>query len=213
MSSNFFNLMLPAIITSASIGTIISTFLQHYLKKSYSISNIDINRFNLYKSIFFSGVKDVFDRKIDSKIAGSYFKKLYLDIIYDEDKAILLTKEARGLLYDFIHEDIKKDKIRKLSKLQDRIQIDFKRLSKKLGYENVSKTEKIKYFIAYVMIYIDACALLVLINIIWVYVIENMNKLNSDILAILFFLFFITIVVLAFLVSYCRYYSYINKYE
>lgn len=213
MKSDLFNILIPAIITSASIGTIISTVLQYYFKKNNTISDIDLARFNLYKNIYFSGVKNSFDKKIDKEIAHPFFKELYFFIKNNDELSLLLTKEAKGLLHDLMHENIKSNKDNILLKLQDRIQIDFKRLSNKLGYENISYIEKIKYFFAYITIYIDSCVLFVLINIVWIYIVENLNKLDFNFLAILFSLLFFAVLLLVLLISYCKYYSYINKYD
>lgn len=141
-----------SICSVLSLGSILLVSIQEYFKRKYIISEIDNEKFDIYKELYFKAVKNPLGQYLSHSNSKEYLKDYCIQLLSDDKKSLLLSRETIKLLEKFHINDNKSN----LSKLQDRIEKDFRLLNKKFGYNPSNFIDKIKWgFCFFTSIFLD----------------------------------------------------------
>lgn len=138
--------ILVSLISSVSIGGVLNIIFQQIVRKKQSYEELNKNRFNLYKNLYFTISKNAIGISYPTETAKERISK-FIDYVQDnKELSLLLSKEILILFKNFY--TAKKD-TSFIKKIQKRIEIDFKHLKKQFGYPCGNKLEKSIYFFFY----------------------------------------------------------------
>lgn len=133
--------LLLSVISSFSVGSILTTIVSHSLNIRITITDIDKKRFDFYKTIYFSAVKNSVGENISNDKAIIYFEKLYQEVKLYENKSLLLSTEVIKLLKQF-HDDTKHKRYFRLQKIISR---EFEEMKRKFHYTSYSRIKVLKW--------------------------------------------------------------------
>ncbi len=184
---NILSPIFAAIITSLSLGNIITAWLNKYLEHNNKIETIDIERYNLYKDIYFNGVKDGIRNMIPIEQSKQYFLNLYSYLLIHDELSILLSEQVLILLNKYNKTTDEKQ----LKILQKRIENDFNIIKKKFGSPFSIRKDKFKYLIALFGVIFFSFTIIILI--VSAYAYSQIPNIDYSILLIIIYSIILTL--------------------
>lgn len=192
------------LLSNITISAIIITLLNHYLSRKNTITAIDKERFEFYKYIYFSAVKNALNAQVSIEDASVFFSNLCNDILFYEEKSLLLSEGMVSLLQKFYSDPCNKT----VAYLQDQAEKDFIISKRKLGYFLPSIRENGFYIFSFLGMIVIFWILIILI---WFTVQAAFNNESLSWLNLLLLYFLFIIIFILCLKTYLRYKYISNK--
>ncbi|MDQ0363235.1 hypothetical protein [Breznakia pachnodae] len=140
--------LVATILTALGFGSVFVAFLNHYLRKRSTITEIDNLRFDFYRYIYFSGISTPLYEKMDIQETRYFLYKLRSQLYLDDDKSLLLSKKTLNLFNIFL----KDDSDRNTNALICCIEKEFNQMLKLHRYRPLDRSDLFKYRIIFIII-------------------------------------------------------------